>query len=421
MTALFQTSTLRRAGLTALAGALALLAPAGALAQDGDQRWLPWVGCWEASDEAAVASVLCFRPDGEGVELLAFDEGELTQSDALRADGEPRSVSAEGCSGTDAVRFTDDGRRLLLTSDQSCEGGVRRTASGIISMVSPRAWIDVKAVEIEGEPVVMIQLWRFASDERHEELGMAGLTTGRERAVEAARMAAAFPPTPDEVIELSHAVHPEAVQAWLAEAADPFDLDAGLLVQLADAGVAPATIDVMVAVSYPDRFVMGREAMTERSRSGARATDRTREAMDAYGMTRPPYLHPFRWDPFYANVYGYRFGYGYGFDYGYRSNYGYGLGGYGYPYSGGWGYQPVVIVVEPDGGSRGRVVNGRGYTGGTARGAAYPRSGSGSGSARAAPPRRGAVAGSSGSGSTGSSSPPATRRAKPRGGGGGSL
>jgi hypothetical protein len=402
-----------RRPMTAILAALAvaagaLLLPGGVSAHEGDARWLPWVGCWEPTSAEAGDALMCFRPDGEGVELLTVTGGEVTSSEALRADGLARERSAEGCSGSDVVAFSDDGRRIFMTSDQVCEGGVQRSASGIISMVSPTAWIDVKSVDVEGERLAMVQLYRLVEGEALEASGLAGLTAGREMAVRTARVAAASTPTAAQVVEASARVDELAVQAWLAEAADPFSLSAGLLERLADAGVPPTTIDVMVAVSYPDRFVLDREARLSAA-PPARGVDRGRDARDAYGMYRGS-RSPFYWDPFFMSAYGYRYGYlGYGG--------GYGAPGYGYyPYGGWLGYRPTIVVVEPESSQRGRVVNGQGYTRGRTGGASpsgvsYPTGRSGT---VGAPSR-----GSTGSAGASTATPPPTRKAKPRGGGGG--
>lgn len=384
-------------------GVLAMAALAAPVqAQEGDDRWLPWTGCWEpASAEAfqdEARGMLCFRPTADGVEMLTVESGEVTATEVLRADGVRREHAAEGCSGTESVRFADDGRRLFLQSEQRCDGGAVRTASGIIAMVSPSAWIDVKSVDVEGERFAVAELYYAVPAERLEGSGLQALTAGREMAVETARVAAARAITPAQVVEASRAVDEQAVQAWLAEAADPFGLDASLLASLADEGVPPGTIDVMVAVSYPDRFALNRESVEPRA-----DRDRHADARRAYGLYRGP-SSPFHWDPFYMSAYRFRYGYlGYGYS-----------GGYGYDPYGRWGYyQPTVVIVQPEAGERGRVINGQGYTrsrggsaSGGARGASYPTRGTGT---VGAPSR--------GSGSTGTAVP--TRRAKPRGGGGG--
>jgi hypothetical protein len=57
-----------------------------------------------------------------------------------------------------------------------------------------------------------------------------------------------------DVIEAASKVDGLAVQAWIAERRQRFDLDATTLVTLDDAGVPGAVTDVMVAVTYPQQF-----------------------------------------------------------------------------------------------------------------------------------------------------------------------
>ena len=58
----------------------------------------------------------------------------------------------------------------------------------------------------------------------------------------------------EDVIEANARVLSPALEAALVEAGGKFSLDSRTLKQLADAGVSPSVIDVMVAQAYPDRF-----------------------------------------------------------------------------------------------------------------------------------------------------------------------
>src|SRR5690606_27130918 len=108
-------------------------------------------------------------------------------------------------------------------------------------------------------------------------------------------------------------------------------------VRMANAGVSREVIDVVVAVSFPERFAVAEdETVREQAPRGAYARD-----PGPWGFRRPYF-----WDPFF-----------YGGGFGYPGSYGYGYG-YGYGY-----YRPVVVVVEPrQEGPVGRIINGRGYT-----------------------------------------------------------
>src|SRR5262245_59085970 len=145
---------------------------------------------------------------------------------------------------------------------------------------------------------------------------------------------------------------------------------------MADAGVPASVIDVVVAVSYPDRFALSRNGDIER----LQAEQEGRGGYGyggGYGRRIPLYGYP---------TYGY--GYGYGDPY------------FGYsPYGYGWGYYgaPSVIVVEPrDPEPQAKVVKGKGYS----RGGNAP---TGSSVSDGGSRRGGGNSGSSSSGSSGGS------------------
>lgn len=378
-----------------LAGALLL--PAGdAAAQQADARWLPWLGCW--TEVGASGELLCVRPapDAPGVELVSVRDGEVVGSETLRADGVAREESRAGCTGSERAAFSSDGQRIYLRSEFVCEGGVERQGTGIVAMVSPAEWIRVETTEVAGETAAVTRRFRAAPPSAAREAGFGDVTAGREMAVDAARQAAAARPSVDDLIEAGERVDAEAVRTWVAERGEPLAVDAENLARLADAGVSETVIDVVVAVSFPERFAVDRDARGEQAVAAAGRAYPARDGTRFHG--RRYWRDPFYRDPFH---YGYRpFGFGFGAQpwwYGTRS--------------------PTVVVVTPrpddDGG---RVVNGRGYTQDAPSAGSRPRSG-----------RRPAVSPPAARGSDGSVTPAGTRsggssstgrKAKPRDDGG---
>ena len=381
------------------ASALAFVAASPAQAQLDDQRWLPFIGCWQSAEsidgEDADAGLLCVRPAAGGVDLESVVDGEVVSTERVAGDGVARSVVAEGCEGTEAVAFSADGHRAFTTSEFDCSGEPR-SGTGVMAVVAPNRWVDVRALEIQGEKVSWVQSYRLAAVERLAEEGITDPRDGLALTTRAARLAAASDIDVDDVREAAERIDSEAVVAWVAAQENELDIDAETLVALADAGVAEEVIDVIVAVSYPERFVVEPEQPVEMAE---RAEPRGRRPV--YGGYRG-YLS---YDPFY---------YGYS-PYSYR--YGYSPFGYGYGY--GSRYAPTILRVERrDNG--GRMIRGVGYrpgvnaqpSGRTAR----PRNddgGSSAGSGAQSSSGSGAAAGSSGSRSGTSTG----RTARRRGGG----
>jgi hypothetical protein len=379
--------------VTAALLGLALAAPR-VDAQQNDPRWTPWVGCWEPVAEESAGDLLCVRPAGAAVEVTEIVEGTVRSTQTLAADGRAYAIRAEGCEGTRTAEFSADGKRIFTITEQACDGDIPRTTTGLIAMVTPTEWIDIQAAQEDGQALGWARRYRPASTTAAAGAGFGDLGTEREGA-RRARASAAQPVDVDDMIEAVRAVDPEGVRTWIAELREPFDLDADRLVRLADAGVSESVIDVMVAVSYPDRFSVDREGDVERLAARNVGAPR-RGFLDG---RRRGFFGPVYWDPFMYDSYGYGRGYGYGYGYG---------GGY---------YGPGVVIVEPrrDEEPNARVVRGRGYSRGTGGSRNDPPAARQPSSGGSSSPPASEPSSDSGSGS-GSGSSSGGRTAKPRGG-----
>ena len=417
----------RRVTLGILAGALFMMVPTMAAAQEVDSRWAPWMGCWRVVGEAASAPVVCVVPlAGESaIEILTMLDDQVLSRESIFADGRRRDVSREDCEGWEAAEFSDDSRRVYVRSEFTCGVSAPRSSTGVISMVSPSEWLEVRTVVEDGQSAPWAARYQLASQADFQATGQGDLAGTQGAPTRMARIAASIPIAPDDVIEATGKVSAETVQLWVVERGEGFALDAAALIEMADSGVPPSVIDVVVAVSYPEKFVLNEGALT----AGGRALAGAGRGASRLGYNRSlsPFDDPF-YDPYgrygYGSLYGSRLGYGFGYmgrygygfsRYGSRYGLGFGYGGYGYglgyPYGGGFGYGygyggyggPIIVVGRRGsntGLSAGRVVRGGGYT--SARG-------SDGSTGRTARPRS--------SGSSGSSAP-AARAGRPQSSGG---
>jgi hypothetical protein len=210
----------------------------------------------------------------------------------------------------------------------------------------------------------------------------------------------------DDVKEASNKVESPALEAALIESRARFRLDRRVLVDLDDAQVPDAVIDLMVALSYPDRFQIERRIETS-----ADAFPPSYAGADWSGIWGLGYPYFSLYPNYFGN---YRYHY---------SPFGYGYSGLYDPYLP-YYYYPGSLVVggaapppPAANAGEGRVVNGVGYTRIRPREAIPSESGGGERSSGRSGDRGGFVSGSgysqgggSGSSSSGGSS----------GGGGGS-
>jgi hypothetical protein len=333
--------------IVAAAGAIALAAiPAAAQPSGVVPSWQAWIGCWTTAPgvDATIATppLVCITPtsDRSTVDVTTIAGQKVVSVQRIDASSREQPISAKGCTGTQKARWSDDGRRVYLTSAATC-GGLQRTMTGILAITPTGDWLDVQGIVAgEGENV-RVARYHDAGVPSWVPTEIASALAGRTVLTETARIFASAAVRSSDVIEAAHAVSAAVTEAWLLERKQAFALDARELIRLADAGVPPRVTDAMVAVSNPGVF-----NVAHRDAEGDTST--------VVGQRIRVYMDPASpWDWGYSG----RYGYGYGYN-----PYGYGYSPYGY--GGGYGYygQPVIIVGNPQApGAHGQMVKGRGY------------------------------------------------------------
>jgi len=373
-----------------------LVLAGGGAAQE--PQWQAFEGCWRQADQAG-APLMCLRQAGADVLMSTYVDGELKSEQRIAANGVPRQISEGGCSGQETGRWSADGARVYLRATLSCGAGMERITSSILALTGPETLVEVQSLRVGDGTSVRSAGYQLVSESEYP-AGFA-LTAGRGLARETARLQASSALDPADVIEGSREVDAGALEALLAARQAGFALSGSTLKQLAAAGVARSTLDVMVGLSYPQEF---RVAAAEPE------ADRRDDWVSPYYGYDPSYRYDCMGLSYYSSMYcDYRYGWS---PYSYYSRYGGGYGGY---YGGGYYGGGPIIVVPGDGdevpGGGGRVgPDGRTRGDQPTRGTARPRnqpadsntprssvspSSSGSGSR--------ASSGSSGSGSSGGS------------------
>ena len=249
------------ASLAAVA-AFAFHSPVQAQEQGLRAGWQPFIGCWQSmAAEEEDQGILCLIAEGQDVEMLTIVDGEIEFSEPLVADGGAHGFERDDCWGTESARFSGDRRRLYTASLVTCDGGVSRRSTGIISMPTPDEWIDVRAIETNGATTVWSKRYLRTSP---SVLSPPGLDIPVARPNPFAQHGgishATSPITIDDVIDASRNVNVNAVTGWLAEVAPRFQgLSVEDLIRLEDAGVATAVIDMVVELSFPEHFALNEE------------------------------------------------------------------------------------------------------------------------------------------------------------------
>ncbi|HJS75565.1 MAG TPA: hypothetical protein VJ921_14830, partial [Vicinamibacteria bacterium] len=267
--------------------------------------------------------LVCLAPEGsDTVRLHTFSGDEPVIEEKLSADGEKRQLTQGKCHGWQQLDWSRDGSVLFLRSELTCAEERARSITGMSFLADASTWVELQSIGSADGRAVLIRRFRAASDEVSR-LHVPSLSEQQIRAAVDARFSSR-PMTLEEVIEASSRVTPEVVEAALLERGGRFPLDSTNLARLSEASVPSSVIDLMVALSFPEKFAVEREG------GGGGA---------GFGYAG--------YDPFFSSAFAYP----------------YYFAPFGYYY---WYYPGApVYPYPPDGGvdgSVGRAVEGRGYT-----------------------------------------------------------
>jgi hypothetical protein len=300
-------------------------------------------------------------------------------TETIVADGTRKPLTEADCRGWHRAEWSQLGARLFAEAEIASADQPTRTVSGLALMMAGPSWIDVQVIQSEGRKSLRVRRYSRAANQKH-----AGIPVATAR--QASAMPLGLRLSIADVIEANGKVVPEALQAALVEVKRGFDLNSKRLIELDRAGVADSIVDLMVALSFPKRFVVERNTSGGGGGSGYWGTS-------GFDSMWPYYADPFFYTSYYA-PFGYRY-------WGYYDPY----------YFQGPGFvsvDPSPAPVQPSG--NGRVVDGRGYTR-IRRSVPEPINGSGGSN-------WGTSSAGSGSGNSGSSSGGVTSSGYSGGGGG---
>jgi hypothetical protein len=344
-----------------------------------DTRWQPWLGCWQPSEAPAAigekVTTVCVAPtnSASAVQVTILEDTVVTMRDTVDASGVARRVDRQGCTGTETGAWSADSRRVFLQTHLTCGAGLARNGNTIVAMTPGGEWLTVQTMTVGAGGGVRAVRYHDASSLK---TSPGGFSSAEHLAVIAARANAGAALDVAAVVEAVKRTDTAAVQAWIVARGTKFNLSAKQLVELADAGVPGSVTDVMIGVSYPERFALQSADSPMGDGHGVAVDD---------GLFNTPYYSPYS----YYSPYGY---------YGYRA--------YGYNAA------PVVILRGSDE-PHGKVVNGHGYSQSSGSSSATPSSSTKSSGSSGSGGSSSSSSGSSSGGSSSSSSSGRTAHTRP--------
>lgn len=220
-----------------------------------DARFDAWIGCWRLEDDLSGGGArMCIIPEKNGVRLQTIAGTNLGIDELVIPDGVEHPISDADCKGTERGEWSRDGLRLFRTTDVTCGKEPARTVRSLSFMANGSAWIHVQHVtSADATAKVRVQRYRRATNQK--------LADGRQAPQPSAAVLSAsgvvdYRWSTEDIIEASGKVPAEGLQAALTEVKQPFDVNRKTLLALGKADVAPEVIDLMIALTYPDKFTV---------------------------------------------------------------------------------------------------------------------------------------------------------------------
>ncbi len=287
-----------------------------------DARFEAWIGCWRLDDDlAGTGARMCITPDKGGVRMQTVVGTQRGIDEVVIGDAVAHPIADAECKGTELAEWSADGARLFRTTSVTCGKEAPRTIKSVAFMAPGPSWINVQHVSgAAADTAVRVQRYRRAFNQQLPDGSKApqpeaGLTL--RTSPETTRWSI------EDVIEASGKVPAEVVQAALTEVRQGFDLNKRTLVMLDDGGVDKGVIDLMVALTYPKRFVVDRRGggstPTGILTGGGWYDPMISPMMGGFADCYSPYGYGYRSYYSMCNMLGYSaFGYGY---YGYNNYY----------------------------------------------------------------------------------------------------
>lgn len=245
---------------------------------DVDTKWLAWTGCWqfveehleptaELNSQALDQTFVCLSPtkNRESVAIAVEANGKFLTNRTLVADGSKRTVTDNDCRGWENRSWSIDGRRLFTQAELTCGNEPLRRVNGISLFTSSGTWIDIQLIDTGDQQHLELRRYNaVAGKKRTTLLGYAALKPRETRAVIAARNVNTESLTVNDVLEATQQIDPRVVEALLTETQPRLYLNREVLIALDDAKVHSSVIDLLVALAYPDEFVVERQISTNR-------------------------------------------------------------------------------------------------------------------------------------------------------------
>ncbi len=223
-----------------------------------DTRLGPWLGLWsivddrataEAPDKSSMAKVE-IRPtaDHQGLAITRRMPKQPDVSEVLVLDGTKKQVDSNDCTGWQAAKLIPEFGIITTSSETTCKESGSFSTSNMKLILSGDQMVDILAIKANGQTRLAVRRMLFEKDLIPSADSKLSLTAT------AARTSVSAPWNLDTIIQLSGSVDSSALEAALLEKHTYLTLRSKSLKQMKAANVPKSIIDLLVALSLPDKF-----------------------------------------------------------------------------------------------------------------------------------------------------------------------
>jgi hypothetical protein len=225
-----------------------------------DTRLLPWVGSWRlvsnkvnsSESELVEEFLLTIGPDSNenSITMKGYRDETPLVEEVIIVDGLRHQLTDDKCTGWYQYSWSENGKRLLLNSESTCPGDPLRIISGMSIIDENGDWLDIQLLRNGKQKAINIRKYHNVDN---ESVTLSVININR---ISSSRSAAGENFSINEIIELSSKVDSAVLEAALLEMGKPFAINSKKLIHMEDSKVPSRVIDLMVALSFPEKFIV---------------------------------------------------------------------------------------------------------------------------------------------------------------------
>ena len=186
--------------------------------------------------------------DGKGLEISRKSAQQPSVSEVLTLDGTKKPLDSENCTGWRSSRYLPEAGLITTSSQVTCKDSGSFATSSLKMILAADKMVDILAIKAGDQTRLAVRRMEYERDLPPYQESRISL------AATAARTSLSAPWDLDKIIKLSGTVDSSILEAALLEKNNYLKLNTKSLKKMKKAEVPKQIIDLLVALSLPDKF-----------------------------------------------------------------------------------------------------------------------------------------------------------------------